>query len=143
MSQTQSPYSAYEMTSVETASQSRLIVMLYDGAIRFMNKGAACIENEEIENAHRYLTRSADIVSELLSGLKPEQGGDIGKNLHRLYVFVFEQIVEANLRKNAAQVVRMAKVMGILREGWVLVLKNTTAGKRPHARQPLQRRMVV
>ena len=143
MSHASSPYSTYEVTSIETASQSRLIVMLYDGAIRFMNKGAECIDNEDIENAHRHLTRSTDIVSELLSGLRLEQGGDLGRNLQRLYVFVFEQIVEANLRKDAAQARRMVGIMGTLREGWVEVMNQTTAGKRPYAKRTAQQRMVV
>ena len=90
------PYSAYERTNVETADQRQLILMLYDGAIRFMSKGAARIEANDIEAAHNYLVRSREIVSELLATLKPEKAGEVGTNLQRLYVYVFNRLVHAN-----------------------------------------------
>lgn len=122
------PYSAYERTNVETADQRQLILMLYDGAIRFMSKAAARIESNDIEAAHNYLVRSREIVSELLATLKPEKAGEVGTNLQRLYVYVFNRLVHANLTKDLEAVRECIHLMTTLREGW--------ARLKPAAAQP-------
>jgi flagellar secretion chaperone FliS len=114
-------YGAYERTKVETADQRQLILLLYDGAIRFMQKAMARIDANDIEAAHNYLVRSRDIVAELLSTLKPEKAGELGTNLQRLYVYVFNRLVEANLVKDKAIVAECVKLMSTLREGWVAI----------------------
>ena len=116
-----SPYSAYERTNVETADQRQLILMLYDGALRFMQRATAKIEANDIEGAHNYLIRARDIVSELLATLKPEKSGEIGENLKQLYTYLFNRLVEANLTKDVAIVQEVAQLMGTLREGWASI----------------------
>src|SRR3972149_6492409 len=111
-------YGAYERTKVETSDQRQLIVLLYDGAIRFMHKAVARIDANDIEAAHNYLVRSRDILGELLATLKPEKAGEVGANLQRLYVYVFNRLVEANLVKDRAIVAECIKLMSTLREGW-------------------------
>ena len=123
-----SQYGAYERTNVETADQRQLILMLYDGAIRFMRKGIARIEGNDIEAAHNYLVRSRDILAELLTTLKPEKAGEVGMNLKRLYVYIFNRLVEANLTKDKEMVAECVKLMSTLREGWAQV--------RPASTQP-------
>ncbi len=111
-------YSAYERTHVETAEQRQLIMLLYDGAIRFSRKAATRIDATDVEAAHNYLIRARDIVSELLATLKPEKAGELGENLKRLYVYIFNRLVEANLTKNKAIVEEVIHLMSTLREGW-------------------------
>jgi flagellar protein FliS len=117
--QQQSPYTAYRNTNVQTADQRTLILMLYDGLIRFLQKAIVKIEAREIEAAHNYLVRSREIVAELLATLRPEKAGQIGNNLKRLYVYAFNRIVEANLRKDPQMVQEVIKVVTTLREGWI------------------------
>lgn len=112
------PYSAYERTHVETADQRQLILMLYDGAIRFLHKAGQKIDADDVEAAHNYLIRSRQIVGELLATLKPEKAGKIGQNLHQLYVYLFNRLVEANLTKDKAIVDEALRIMTTLREGW-------------------------
>jgi flagellar protein FliS len=112
------PYGAYERAQVTTADQRQLILMLYDGAIRFMRKSAASIQAHDIEAAHNHLVRSREIVGELLATLKPERGGEIGRNLQRLYVYIFNRLVEANLTKDSALVDECIGLMATLRQGW-------------------------
>lgn len=116
-----SQYRAYERTNVETADQRQLILMLYDGAIRFMRKATARIDDNEIEAAHNYLVRSREILAELLATLKPERAGELGQNLQRLYAYIFNRLVEANLTKDKALVEECIKLMTTLREGWALM----------------------
>ncbi len=115
------PYKAYESTNVHTADQGRLIIMLYDGAIRFLKKGRSKIYTGDIEGAHNYLVRGRDIVSELLATLRPEKAGEIGANLRRIYVYAHNRLVEANLMKDAAAVDEVIEILAVLREGWVSI----------------------
>ena len=83
------PYQAYHRTNVQTADQRKLIVMLYDGLIRFLRKSALKIEENDMEGAHNYLVRSREIVQELLATLKPEKSGEIGQNSDRNQSWTF------------------------------------------------------
>lgn len=131
------PYHAYQATNVQTANQARLIVMLYDGAIRFLKKGRGKIYVGDMEAAHNYLIRGRDIVSELLATLRPEKAGDIGQNLKRLYIYAFNRLVEANLKKDAAAVDEVINILSVLREGWVAMKANDRPrdGEGPMARR--------
>ena len=93
-------YKAYSKTDVNTSDQLTLIIMLYDGLLRFLKKAMVKIEENDVEAAHNYFVRSKDIVNELLSTLHAEKGGDIGNNLRELYLYMFRRIVEANLKKD-------------------------------------------
>jgi len=118
------PYHAYQATNVQTADQMHLILMLYDGAIRFLKKGRGKIYVGDMEGAHNYLVRGRDIVSELLATLRPEKAGQVGENLKRLYVYAFNRLVEANLRKDAAAVDEVIHILSVLREGWAGIKNN-------------------
>ncbi|MCZ6534164.1 MAG: flagellar export chaperone FliS [SAR324 cluster bacterium] len=124
------PYQVYETTNVQTADQAHLIIMLYDGAIRFLKKGRGKIYTGDVEGAHNYLVRSREIVSELLSTLRPEKAGEIGANLKQIYVYVYKRIVEANLMKDAAAVDEVIEIMSVLREGWVAIKSKGKAATR-------------
>jgi flagellar secretion chaperone FliS len=117
--QQKSPYTAYRNTGIQTADQRTLILMLYDGLLRFLQKSIVKMEARDIEGAHNYLVRSREIVAELLATLKPEKAGEIGNNLKRLYVYAFNRIIEANLRKDPDIVREVIKMISTLREGWV------------------------
>jgi len=112
------PFKSYQQTNVQTADQRTLIIMLYDGLIRFLRKARQKIDAGDIEGAHNYLVRSREIVAELLATLKPERGGEIGQNLKRLYSYAFDRIVEANLYKDPELVEEVIRIMNTLREGW-------------------------
>lgn len=131
------PFQSYQQTNVQTADQRTLIIMLYDGLIRFLRKAQQKIDANDVEAAHNYLVRSREIVAELLATLKPEKAGEIGNNLRRLYSFAFNRIVEANLYKDGEMIDEVIRIMSTLREGWasmkqvdVPVAPNTVERKR-------------
>ena len=134
-------YTPYERTKVETSDQRQLILLLYDGSIRFMNKAIARIDASDIEAAHNYLVRSRDILGELLATLKPEKAGEIGTNLQRLYVYIFNRLVQANLTKDREIVAECIKLMSTLREGWASMKPATQ--QRADAAAPMARRVSV
>ena len=75
----------YLETAVETASPARLIVMLYDGAIRFINEAAYAMQQRDYETQNTKLQRAQKILAELISSLDFDKGGEIAENLFRLY----------------------------------------------------------
>ena len=93
---------AYKKASVNTLDQNKLIIMLYDGAIKNANFAVQYMESGEIEKVHDSLIKTKNIVTELLATLNMEQGGEIAKNLKSLYSYMFSQLIEANMEKKTA-----------------------------------------
>ena len=77
---------AYKKASVNTLDQNKLIIMLYDGAIKNANFAVEYMKSGEIEKVHDSLIKTKNIVTELLATLNMEQGGEIAKNLKSLYM---------------------------------------------------------
>lgn len=103
------------------ASPVQLIVMLYDGAIRFMEEGKRAMidKNYEVQNAK--LQRSQKIVMELMGSLDFSQGGDIAKNLLKLYEYVLAELVEANITDDPTRIENAQSTMRELREAWATI----------------------
>jgi flagellar secretion chaperone FliS len=133
-------YQAYYKTNVETSDQLKLIIMMYDGMIRFLKKAVINIENNDIEAAHNYLVRSKNILQELLKTLRVENAGEVGKNLKELYLYCFKRIVEANLTKDPEIVKEVIKLIDNLRQGWIQVQENR---KKEQASSTLDKKMRV
>ena len=103
------------------ASPVQLVVMLYDGAIRFMEEGKRAMEEKNYEVQNSKLQRAQKIVMELMGSLDFAQGGDIAKNLLKLYEFVLAELVEANINDDPSRIVNAQTTMRELREGWVAI----------------------
>ena len=114
---------AYRRASVNTMDQGKLIVMLYDGAIRNVNFALQHLTEDEVEKSHNCLVKAKNIVTELLSTLNMEQGGEIAKNLQSLYSYMFNQLVESNVRKDPKPAESVLKLLRELREAWVHIGK--------------------
>ena len=112
------PYQAYQTASVTTSNQKQLIIMLYDGMDRFLSKSVKAIKEGDIESAHTYLHRTGQILLELLSTLREDKGGEIAANLKRIYVFCYEQVVIANLKKDIRMIRGIQEVLANLRGAW-------------------------
>ena len=130
----QLPYKNYNQTKIQTSDQLSLIILLYDGLSRFLRKGQRKIVEKDYEGAHHHLTRSRDIVNELLVTLRVEEGNKVAQNLRSLYVFMIGQIIEANLKKDAAMVDEVLTVAQNLRDGWTQ-LKDQQAQLRQQKHQ--------
>src|SRR4030043_2333485 len=91
---------AYQDSAVTTQSKGRLIVLLYDGAIKFMNLAIKELEAENYEAKGQYIKKAQDIINELNAVLDMDAGGEIASNLRRLYLFMNERLCEANEKRN-------------------------------------------
>ena len=112
---------AYKKASVNTLDQNKLIIMLYDGAIKNANFAVNYMESGEFEKVHDSLIKTKNIVTELLATLNMEQGGEIAKNLKSLYSFMFSQLIEANMEKRSEPVVTVIDLLKELRGAWAQI----------------------
>ena len=108
----------YQDSTVSTQSKGRLIVMLYDGAIRFMKMAIVEMEKQNYEAKGRYINRALDIISELNVVLDMDAGGEIAGNLRRLYNFMTNRLSEANVKCDPQMVRDVIKLMEELNRGW-------------------------
>jgi flagellar protein FliS len=128
----------YLETAVETASPARLIVMLYDGAIRFINEAAHAMRQRDYEAQNAKLQRAQKILAELISSLDFDKGGEIAENLFRLYTYMYNQLVEANINDNLDRLQHVVQLLSELREAWdAIATESETQVAMPKARVSL------
>jgi flagellar protein FliS len=117
----------YQKAAVNTVDQRKLIVLLYDGAIKFLSIAVNKLAEGDAYEAHTNLVRGKSIVAELLASLDMERGGEIAGNLQRLYAYMFNELIEANLNKDAERVTHVIELLKELRDAW----KDLQAPKQP------------
>lgn len=122
---TTNPYAQYKNTQIQTATPGQLILLLYEGGIRFCKLAKLSIEENDIMNANNYILKIQDIISELMASLDAKKGGEIASNLYSLYDYMLEKLLEANLKKNKLAVEEVQKLLEELRDSWKVAIKNT------------------
>ena len=121
-------HKAYRRVTVETASQEKLIVMLFNGAIQRAEEGKRAIANRDFGIAHDSLLRAQDIISELRGAL--DMGaGEIAENLDRVYEFFHYQLVQANIQKDSAPIDECLNLMIVIRDTWQELFDNLPKGQ--------------
>ncbi|MCW3058562.1 MAG: Hpt protein [Capsulimonas sp.] len=125
------PYNQYQRTAVETATPTRLVVMLYDGAIRFLNQSIPAIQAKEYEKKGIFIVKAQAIVAHLLNTLDYEAGGSVSKSLESVYTRMHAALTEANTHDDAAKVEEVIHALRELREAWVEVDRQCQASKAP------------
>ena len=111
---------AYRANAVLTASQGQLVVMLYDGARRFLTQGAAAMSERQIPLAHQKLSGAENIIRHLRVTLDMEQG-QMSARLEALYAFWEEHLRRARIEQNPAKLTEVNEMMGRLRESWATI----------------------
>lgn len=112
-------FQKYKTTSVQSASREKLLLMLYEGAIRFIKQAILALDKKDIAGRGMNIGRAYDIVMELSNTLNFEVGGDLAKNLEQLYMFVTEQLTKANAKGDRKALEDALKIMETLQTGWV------------------------
>ncbi|MCX7787672.1 MAG: flagellar export chaperone FliS [Spirochaetes bacterium] len=117
------PLKAYKETNIRTASQGKLIVMLYEEAIRQLDLAIQELEKKsrQLDTVHNAIVKAQDIVTELMVSLDFEKGGEIAKNLLGLYLFFNRQLLEANVRKDASMLRDVRKLLQELKDAWAQI----------------------
>lgn len=122
---------AYRSVAVTTASPGQLVLMLFDGALRFLSASLHGFELEgiaqRIEQVNNNSIKAQKILRELQCSLDRKEGGEFAQRMFALYDYMLEQLLRANLSKDP---VPMRLVEGMLREirdAWALMLEQNTA----------------
>ncbi len=109
----------YQASQVNTASPERLLIMLYDGAIRFLNEAEAHLQNRRVAERGTAIGKTMAIISELSATLNYEIGGEIAANLAALYDYMLRELLAANLHDDPERLARVREMLADLRLTWI------------------------
>ena len=108
----------YQEAAVTTQSKGKLVVMLYDGAIKFLKLAIKEIEAGNPEEKSKYISKAVDILFELNAVLDMEAGGEVAMNLRSLYLFMGRHLTEANIKQDTKKIEEVIKLLEELNQGW-------------------------
>jgi flagellar protein FliS len=139
----QRPWNSYRQISAHTASPGQLVLMLYDGALRFLEKSLVGFEMDDPmefnQTINNNLLRAQSIISELSSTLNLEQGGELARTLRRLYSYMDDRLMESNLAKTPEGIRDTLRRLTILRDAWQEMLqRRTVESAHPSEARPLE-----
>jgi len=109
---------AYQDTAIGTQSKGRLIVMLYDGAIKFLKLAIQELQAEDYAAKGQYINRAQDILCELDAVLDMEAGGEISQNLRKLYTFMGGHLRRANAQRDPQMIQEVIDLLEELNQSW-------------------------
>ena len=109
---------AYQDSAVTTQSKGRLIVLLYEGAIKFMKLAIKELEANNFEAKGKYINKAQDIINELNAVLDMNTGGEIANNLRKLYCFMSKRLSEANVKRDPKMIREVIELMEELNQSW-------------------------
>ena len=118
----------YKQVQVKTANNKKLLLMLYQGCIKFLRIAKKSIKEEDMENANEYLKKSQAIIDELRYTLDMDKGGEISNNLYKLYNFMYSELISANINKEIEPIENVEELMMDLLETWKEVINNPNQG---------------
>jgi len=124
----------YKKRQVESATPGQLVVLLYEGAVDHLNRAELAYQEtgpERIEKFHNHLIACQNIITELTVSLDMEKGGDIAKNLFRLYDYINRRLVDANLEKTIEPLKEVKEILSNLKSAWVSVVEKEDTGMAP------------
>ncbi|HSQ42192.1 MAG TPA: flagellar export chaperone FliS [Fibrobacteraceae bacterium] len=120
----QTKLNSYKTVEVETADRGRLLLMIYDHCIQWCVKAREAIRAGQIAKRTQAIFRVQDGITELICSLDMEKGGDIARNLRRLYEFYNFHLAEANIKNQEKNVADVQGMLERLREGWAGAIRN-------------------
>lgn len=127
-------YNQYRKTTVETMTPTKLLLMLYDGALNSLRCAAKAVDEKDMNIAHSQLVKAQDIVAELMATLNMEY--DISHQLLALYDYLYRRLVEANTTKDKAIIEEVYQFLSELRDTFAQAADE--AGRLAQPAQPIK-----
>ena len=125
-------WNSYRRVALETAPPGQLVLMLFDGAIRFLEQSLQGFTREDPLEFNRTinnnLLRAQAIIQELNNCLDMDKGGELSATMRRLYNYMDRRLQESNRTKTKAGIHEVAQRIGLLRDAWQQMLQNVPAG---------------
>lgn len=113
----------YLENQIATASPEKLLIMFYDGAIRFTNQAIQAITDKKIEQRNYAINKATAIISELSATLDHEIGGEISQNLAALYAYMNRELNMANAKNSDKGLKVVHQLLSELRETWIKAIE--------------------
>ncbi len=108
----------YQKTTVETASNEKILIMLYDGAIQFLNKAKIALNEKNYEQSHNNLMGAQRILEEFINTIDKEPNPELANNLINLYEYFIARLVQANIKHEIGPVDEVLKFLKDLKSTW-------------------------
>lgn len=102
----------YKSNEISTVSQGKLIVMLYDGAVRFLNIALENNTPRKYDVVNHHILKAGEIITELMLALNLEQGGEVANNLLGIYVYIKKRLLESEHEKRLRNPTRNHQIYG-------------------------------
>lgn len=118
-------FQSYQEANLETASPGRLLLMLYDGAIRFLVQAQQSMEERRWQDAHNFILKAEDVLTELMSSLRMEVG-EISHNLFNLYEYMNWRLIQGNIKRDVTMIVEVQGYLRDLRSAWAEAVRKTS-----------------
>ncbi len=118
---------AYLETQVTTTSQGQLLVMLYDGAVNFLERAKERMAAKDYAGKGNLISKALDILNELDSSLNADKGGDLADRLHQLYFYCSKRLFTANCKMDPAPIDEVIKILGGLRSAYAQIMDQPEA----------------
>ena len=118
------PYKKYQRTQVTTASKEKILLMLYEGAIRFTKQAALHMEKKNIAEKGKHISKATAILSELMATLDFKQGGQLAADLENLYIFMIDKLIEGNINNDVKCLKTVEELLLTLYQAWKDVIEN-------------------
>ena len=123
-------YQKYKTSSVQSASKEKLLLMLYEGAMKFIKRAIIACENKDISERGLNIGRAYDIIVELNNTLDHKVGGELALNLEQLYMFLTDQLTKANVSGNSESLHVALRITQTLYDGWVKAIEIVKKGEK-------------
>jgi flagellar protein FliS len=116
-------FQKYKNTSIQSASREKLLLMMYEGAIRFVKQAITAAEQKKIADRGTNIGRAYDIILELNNTLDHGVGGEIASNLEQLYMYMTDQLTQGNLSGDPQHLRNCLKILETLYDGWAKAIE--------------------
>ena len=117
-------YQKYKTSAIQSASREKILLLLYEGAIRFTKMAIIACEKKDIAGRGENIGRAFDIIMELNNTLDHKIGGSIAANLEQLYMFMTDQLTKANVSGDPEPLKSVVKLLETLYDGWVKAIES-------------------
>ncbi len=142
----------YFETQVNTASSEKLLIMLYSGAVRFVDEAIIALREGDIARRGRLIGKTIAILNELSVTLDHEVGGEISANLESLYDYMIRTLLQGNIKDDPESLAEVRELLAGLRETWMRAIEMASAeapnvvegvAKKPDAAVGMHRPLAV
>ena len=114
----------YKQINLTTTNRGKIVVMLFSGAITFLNKAKIYAIQNDYYNKGKFITKAQKIIDELNISLDMDKGKDISQNLRSLYIFLGQYLNQANIKNNPKMIDECINILDSLKESFNEIVSN-------------------